>query len=216
MATIITEADSYNATCTAPDDGDTRSAASVTAAGVGFQVLADRTEYLKNRSISAVGGEIMMPLNPAWAIASDAADSIDWELRADIPTPEVFWRQTVAAGAADGFIWQQIPPYHNCTFSRVVLSLHGPAHGGAWPPAAFPILRVYQTTSVGVTTLVGTVTDTLAQAPYELQHDVTLNFAAQTMDEDTVYWMNLMGENGGGNSLPGLRIYRAKILIVAA
>ena len=48
MSSIITELDQFDATVTVPDDGDTAGAASVTAAGVGFQVLANRTRFLKN------------------------------------------------------------------------------------------------------------------------------------------------------------------------
>lgn len=55
MATVITESTTYATTVTAPDDADSLNAASVTAAGVGFQALTDRTNNLVRRSGGANG-----------------------------------------------------------------------------------------------------------------------------------------------------------------
>jgi hypothetical protein len=59
MASLVAEANIWTNTMTVPDDGDTSSAASITAAGVGFQVAADRTRYLYNRTMEAVGGNML-------------------------------------------------------------------------------------------------------------------------------------------------------------
>lgn len=55
MASTVTETTVYGATVTVPDDADALNAASVTAAGVGFQELANRTNNLVNRLGGASG-----------------------------------------------------------------------------------------------------------------------------------------------------------------
>jgi len=49
MSSVVVEVDQYDATVTVPDDGDAKNAASVTAVGVGFQPLSNRTGFLQTR-----------------------------------------------------------------------------------------------------------------------------------------------------------------------
>lgn len=209
MATAITEADSFNATMTAPDDGDSCSAASITAAGVGFQVAADRTRYLYNRNLPASGGYINIPLFACYPILA-ALGAMDWEANMDFVTPLMHW-ETIAIGATDRLVIP-IQQVHNASFDELVVSLHGAFHG-AWPVGQMPTMRLMQCTSAGVTTQIGAITDpTVVQATYELPHDVTLSFAAQTFDPDISFYATIEGESAG-NAAPGLRVYRLKMQV---
>lgn len=55
MASVIIESLVFAPTVTVPDDADTLDAASVTAPGVGFQAVADRTVNLSQRTGGALG-----------------------------------------------------------------------------------------------------------------------------------------------------------------
>ncbi len=68
MPTNITEAATFDSPCSVPTDGDPVNAASLTAAGTGFQVLADRTQYI----VVGAQGSVIGNTNFYWS----AADTI--------------------------------------------------------------------------------------------------------------------------------------------
>ena len=84
MPTVITEASVFGTTCTAPADGDDLTAGSVTASGVGFQELTNRTRYLKNKEthnggilwnaeISNASGSTDIIIGPIQTLVLDSA-----------------------------------------------------------------------------------------------------------------------------------------------
>ena len=70
MSSPITDLLVFTDPVTVPDDADTLNAASVTAAGVGFQALADRTRNVANRTGGLVGAGEFLYLDGA-GVAAD-------------------------------------------------------------------------------------------------------------------------------------------------
>jgi len=77
MSSVVVEVDQYDATVTVPDDGDAKNAASVTAVGVGFQPLSNRTSFIETRRKLAYpdgavatsgGGRVVLGTPPTQAV----------------------------------------------------------------------------------------------------------------------------------------------------
>lgn len=220
MAHNLADADAFQATVQVADDGDAANAASLySAAGVGFQALANRTRYLYNRSIECLGGYVQVPIQPSFLLNAHgipgSPQSIDWQHYVDIGTPAIYWLE-VAAGIVDattGNLVIALPSYQGAAFDAFSMALDGPAHG-AWPLGQMPSWTIFRTTNAGVTTQIATQADASAQVDYELPHDVDGTFAAQTFDDDSQYVVVIHGESGA-NAAAGLRLYSAKLRIVA-
>ena len=96
MASTVTESPVYGATVTVPDDADTLNAASVTAAGVGFQELANRTANLAARC----GGDVGVPAEFTYL---DAAGSPQAKTRVRIVSPYNFGHSDIAGAGGEGW-----------------------------------------------------------------------------------------------------------------
>jgi len=214
MASVVAEVDQFDATVTVPDDGDTRSAASVTAAGVGFQPLSNRTLYNKNRSIGALGGDLLLPLTGAHTVVNGAAAVWTYQVAA----PNGTWVQSNIGGASE--IYLQLPHVVGATCTGLVARVHGDPnvvgpHAGA--VGTMPLLSLLSiNTATGVAAVVGSQVDTtVAPATYEVIHDITLTVAAQTFSSTFALIAKLEGETGANSVASALHLYGITATIVA-
>lgn len=205
MASLVTEADVWTNTMTVPDDGDTRNAASVTAAGVGFQVAADRSRYLRNRNVAAVGGSINIPLVWTHADAQWAGENAALQARGIV--------HNVAIGAA-GSVWFNIPYIFNGAITGVSVSYDGLWSGGgsrAGLPGTMPSMTVQAVSALtGAVVTLGTQTDTSASvAAFEAPHEIAVTFAARDFTTDENLTVGVGCETGANAQVGSaiLRIY---------
>lgn len=219
MASLVAEADTWTNTMTVPDDGDTRSAASVTAAGVGFQVAADRTRYLYNRSIAAVGGGagLVIPLTGLQDTVA-AADRFGFNGAAG-GAPQCTWRQTSIASA--GGLYFAVPHVYNTTITGLLARVHGDPnavgpHVGL--PATMPQLSLRSVNgSTGAVANVGTAVDaSAAVGAYEAMHSISLTVAAQATGSMIQYWAKFEGEAGANSLANALHLYDVYLVVATA
>lgn len=199
MATNITEADSFNATCSAPDDGDTASAASLVAPGTGLQVLADRTRYLYNRNIAAKGGTLYVPMcvmyNASTRFTAFAGGVLE---------------QTSVASA--GQLDIQIPPVYGAALTGITAYVHGD-YGLAGPHAALPgTMPRLNAQKLGLTTAtisaLGTATDTSATVgAYESYHTIEVTFSPYDFVTTESVHASFFGETGANSLAAALYLF---------
>lgn len=165
MATVIVEVDQFDATITAPDDGDTANAASLTAAGVGFQPLANRTKYLRDRLAPATSYVTVPLIYPA------DFDGFTWLWEASAKT----WYSNTASDVFD--ISLPTVPGHKITALTAVIKPSAGSYAAAGTLAQLALYAIDNAAAAGG--LVQSVTDPAASAPaYDLAHELTLTLAS--------------------------------------
>jgi hypothetical protein len=189
MASVVTEADVFTATMTVPDDGDTQSAASVTAVGTGFQVAADRTRYLYNRHFDDVQVPLIEILN--------SSSRFTWDDGA------FYWEQTsVADGGGLQFLVPDVP---NAELVSITATFHGDLGGGGphvAEPANLPSL-VFGTRQ-GISVFGPTVATYVwvDVGTYDAVETLTISPGVQAMAKDKHMYVKFSGESGA-NSIAG-------------
>lgn len=210
MAHNLTDTDAFQATVQVPDDGDASSAGSLySAGGVGLQALTNRTRYLYNRGIEAIGGHIQIP-------TGFPVDYNNAVFRYDTATGPTlcYWVQFNVGGA--GEIWWEIPQLLGCGFDEVSVRIFPTVAARAGLCGTPPQVSLYHLDATTGTpaVLVGTQVDTSALvATYETLHDIDLSVATQTFSEDDCYRVLFEGE-AGANATIGLDLYRISINVV--
>lgn len=215
MATALTPVNQWDANMIVPDDGDTRSAASVTAPGVGFQVAANRLLYLRNRLVNAVGGTVRLPMNIKYRNLNAGTPYLDYISAAGGVSGQVSQNDVTASG----IVWFEIPYVFGASLTLVGMTWDGTFDAGgprAGLPGTMPTisLRTLDATT-GAAATVGTATDaSINVAAYELPHEVTLAVAPQVFTPTTVYGLRVTGE-AGVNALALSAILRLYATIAA-
>ena len=207
MASVITELDQFDASITVPDDGDTSGAASVTSAGVGFQPLANRTTFLKNRSAAASGGNLAVALDAS--INTNARFTFAFGLAA----PDYTQFQTDVTDA--GGIQFHIPPIFGVQITNVIARVHGDAGGvgtHAGLPGTLPIIELLSldsTSGTGTVTSIATQVDTSASVgAYETMHNIDLGSLTEVAGDNLTYIVRFTGETGANALVNRLALYQ--------
>lgn len=188
MAHAVTEADLWTNTVVVPDDGDTRNAASVSAAGVGFQVVADRTRWLRNRLLPIAGHQVIIPI-------TYPADPTNWTFT----VATMSWGTAIANLDFD----INIPVVLGADIVSFTVTIDNQA--GSWVALGgvnLGDLNFYSVNrATGVRTLVDTAEDSASGAPaYDAVHDFTLTLAAlHTFDPvNEALWISFQKDNAAG------------------
>ena len=206
MAHTLTDADTYSATVTVPDDGDTLSAASVET---GFQNLADRTNFLANRNVAAGGvpsaSRIYIP-----TVVFGQGGTPKWK------SSNKGWYLLQESTVSSTSIAFDVPHLPGAKFSEIRADVSGAPTGytprGGEPATKFT-LELFRRDAVfaalGAAFASQEDPETVA-GNYETDHTVALTFAQQTMDDTYQYRVNFVGETGAfaeANSFAVLRCY---------
>jgi len=207
MASVITELDQFDASVIRPDDGDTSSAASISAAGVGLQPLANRTNFLKKRSAAADGGNLLVTLNEV--LNSNSRFSLAF----GVSSPDYSWVQSDITDA--GGLWFRVPPLYGVEITDVLARVHGDGGGvgthGALP-ATMPAVTLFEldsTSGTGTVNNLGSQSDVSANvAAYETIHDITLTGLNAVAGDESSYLVRLAGEAGANSLVNRLTMYR--------
>lgn len=169
--------------------------------------LGNRTEFLRNRTLSALAlTAVPLPLGPAAYNASAR-----WEQNSS-----GYWEQTDVSGTSPMFIWVPMPRFGTIQKVRFFVK-HSGSHSAL--PATMPTfgLKVCRFSSPEPLVSLVTVTDPSATVgDYDALHTVesaTISAPTATFDEGYIYQVTLSGELGA-NSLAGLRVYGAQIDVV--
>ncbi len=197
MASVVTELDQFDASVIVPDDGDTSGAASVAAAGVGFQPLANRTKHLQARNIGSAGGNLQLDLN---AVLENTGSRFSFNF--GLAPPNFTWGNSNTTDA--GGIYFMVPPMFGVQITNVVARYHGDgfaagAHGAV--PATLPTVALQRLDTDdggnGNVSTVGTFTDPSATVgAYETLHDIDLSGLTALAGDDFVYVVRVTGEAG--------------------
>ena len=213
MPQNVVDADTWTATVQCRADGE-----AVDGAGqlLMAQDLADRTNYLNNRTIEAIGGDLLVPMTPVHFGADD-----EWSFEDFIGGGAVrrILVNNIVATSGEAVI--PLPALHNCTFDNVKLYCHGAAlqapRGGALPTNMPRVTLYHIDTTTGTETSVGSQIDTSANmAAYEIAHIITLTVAAQTIDSTSAFYASLRGESAGTAGTDYFAAFGMTIHIVAA
>ncbi len=203
MSSVVTELDQFDASVIVPDDGDTSGAASVTAAGVGFQPLANRTKHLQARNIGSAGGNLQLDLN---AVLENTSARFGFSF--GVGAPNFTWGNIDTTTA--GGIYFMVPPMFGVQITNVVARYHGDgfgagAHGavpGTLPTVALQRLDTDDGGNGSVSTI-GTFTDPSATVgAYETLHDIDLSGLTAVAGDDAVHVVRITGETGA-NAIDG-------------
>lgn len=210
MPQTVVDADLWTVNVQCAADGDAVDGASQLLPA---QDLSDRSRWLHNRTIESVGGDLLVPMIPVsfglaarWAFGTAGAS-----LR--------YLVNTSVAGADEAVI--PLPTLHNCTFDEVEVSLHGDflvsgPHAGL--PGTMPRITLYHIDlTTGAETAVGNAVDGSAGvAAYESAHVITLAHAAQTMDENSAFYISLRGESGANAMASYLHVFGMRMHVLPA
>jgi hypothetical protein len=204
MSHALTPVDAFTSPVTVPDDGDPKSAASVE---LPFQALADRVEFLRNRSWEAVAGRRIVTLAPFVASAG-------WSFNDSSVGPRYGLLQTDVASARRLFFSL---PNINARLVALRAYVHGNgstigAHGAL--PATLPVLRL-RTFDVDTDTLtsVASATDAPANvAAYETSHSFGItgqNLLLSTPRLNT--YLQFEGETGANSVANALMLLALEV-----
>ena len=186
MATPLSETAQFTASVPVPDDGDSATGAGLVAMA---QPLADRTQLLKQR-IGDSGTVVMVGAGPGLLQRALAATHTLGALSAD-PSEWYFYAQK---GLTLNLEFSKFLPV-GATITQIDMRFHGdPASSGshAGLPATMPKFAFYED---GV--LIDEVTDTSVDAgTYDSEHTVSLTGLSTVVDEDKVYSLRYVGEDG--------------------
>lgn len=189
MAHGLTESDTFDATVTVPDDGDTSNVNSVNTA---FQALANRTNYLRNRLFG--GGS---PVNVPLAFIENASSRFIFR--------QGKWSQGDVTDG--GGLWLPLP-FTGGSCTGVIVSVNGDwlsagTHAGL--PATMPAVELFKSdgTASALPTSLGSQSDTSGSVgAYEATHDIELTISAESITDDVALWVKVTGE-ASTNALAG-------------
>jgi hypothetical protein len=205
MPQNIVDADTWTATVQVAADGDAVDGASQVLIG---QDLADRTRYLYNRNIAAVGGLLGVAL-----INATPSTSARW-----IPVDGFNWQMTSVASA--GLLALHLPQVLGAKLTEVHCMVHGDLEGngphGALP-ATMPQIELDRIDYLGAgVTNIGTTVDSSANvAAYETHHLISITGLSEAFDEEKQWALKVKGETGANSLVDTLAFYGCYIKIEA-
>lgn len=187
MASVLTELDQYDASVTVPDDGDTAGASSVAAAGVGFQPLANRTEFLRAKVPGALAATVVnVPVASGVAFTTGAVSNwaqFSWQTLVNTSGIIVSWTLPHLLGAELNSLIVYIDP--------------AAGHGGTLPDTS-PVLTLEAVNiSTGVIDFTDSFEDATAIGTYETYHSFTLTPAAARAFNGFNLNVHIFNEFGG-------------------
>lgn len=205
----LVDVDTWTAAVAVPDDGDACNAASVEA---GFQDLADRTAYTRNRVPGAAASYTLIV--PATYVSNDsnrfsyAAGGVyyPFPVHSDVTTVGAIGCQIhglPTSGTITGFA------------AKVTGLMTAGAHLGLLGTAPQVVLARY-TLSTGAVVVLDTANDphaTTNQVLYEAPHDITSAVLAETLSADRSYYFVVSGEGGGNEANDKFAVYAFAITI---
>lgn len=183
MASAIVEVDTFTATITVPDDGDTASAASVV---LPVQGLSNRTNWLENRLLAAGGTTRILDPNATF-----------FTNYVFTTTGGILAQWTGQVGRGDMYI--PIPYQPGAGIVSVTLT-HFPQAGSFAGAGTLTQMQLHsQTISTGVAAAVDTQIDPAGGAgAYDALHAFTLTCAAtRDMTTDVHYFLRILEDDGG-------------------
>lgn len=206
MATVLTELDQFDATITVPSDGDTANAASISAAGVGFQPLANRTGFINTR-INVLQSTVVCPVE--YSYNGDAVSVNRFEKQAARDTIT----QTDITSA--GIVVIPLPPLRAGTITGWSVTISPtPGHGGL--PGTMPqvsLLKRERTATTSTSAVGATTVDPSASVgAYDSVHAITLGSLSEAVDPGFAYFLTFEGE-AGVNSQTGLIVMAASVSV---
>jgi hypothetical protein len=207
MASTLTEVDTYTATVTVPDDGDTRNASSVVA---GFQDIADRTKNLDRRSMM---GETELVVPGGLFVPHDVSVTTDY-VRSSSGVAGHHWLQNSTTAS---LLLAPLPHLRSGTITAITLYLEGSVgHGGlpATMPEFYLISAPLTDGSAPVTEVTAQVDASGSVGAYEVPHTIDATGLSVTIDPLNSYWVSMLGE-ASTNSQTGLAFYNLRLTITA-
>lgn len=197
MPSILTEASTWGATVTVPNDGEVKSAASINGA---VQTLANRTLRLKNSTPGRATGSVQYYVP---AVAGVAADPGDWA----VTNVGFGFLQFDVSLAAVLQIPLLLPGFGTLTeFAVLVQGALGASHSGV--PATKPTYRLLkQPIGSGSPTTVSSFTDASATAvDYDTTRFATTSSFSEALDGLSMWSVVVTGETGANSVSGGFRV----------
>lgn len=184
MAHVLTETSAFDATITAPDDGDSVTAASINTA---LQSLTNRTRYFNTKF---TGASVTRQQNHMSAIVGS-----NWTF----DTTNMLWKQS-NIGAAGSLLLPVTNLVDGATITGYSVRLAGKSYtaaaGHVGLPATLPTAALFRLDDLSNTQL-GTASDTSGtQAAYDSAHVLTATGLTEVVAETRQYFVLLTGEAG--------------------
>jgi len=154
-------------------------------------------------------------------------------IRLTLQSRNIYWDYTDSGTYGDGipvnvsastaaravFEITEIP--QEARIDQITVRIDPPVHGGAWPPAAAPVVSVYKANALtGTPFLLGQVVDSLAnQATYESAHNLPISLLAnavgvRTYDKTTDRWWVRVVPESGVNAVSGTLVVTLQVQYV--